>query len=92
MRNIGTVMYRYSLPTVGKPNNNELHAGEKTYPMKQHGCTRDALMFEGDQVAEAVLCDKEGSPVLGVSCPQAEAYGIVYFGDDVYFYEPALFV
>ncbi len=36
----------------------------------------DALMFEGGQVTKAVLCDKEGREVLGVDCPQAEAYGI----------------
>lgn len=38
--------------------------------------THDALMFEGGQVTKAVLCDKEGREVLGVDCPQAEAYGI----------------
>lgn len=37
---------------------------------------RDALMFEDSQVSEAVLCDPSGERVLGVSCPQAEAYGI----------------
>lgn len=36
----------------------------------------DALMFEGGQVTKAVLCDKGGREVLGVDCPQAEAYGI----------------
>lgn len=36
----------------------------------------DALMFENGQVAKAVLCDKEGNGVLGVSCRQAEAYGV----------------
>lgn len=36
----------------------------------------DALMFEGGQITKAVLCDKEGREVLGVDCPQAEAYGI----------------
>ncbi len=45
-------------------------------PLKADTFAHDALMFEGGQVAEAVLCDKMGAPVLGVSCPQAEAYGI----------------
>lgn len=36
----------------------------------------DALMFEDGQVTKAVLCDKDGREVLGVDCPQAEAYGI----------------
>ena len=45
-------------------------------PLKADTFAHDALMFEGGQVAEAILCDKEGTPVLGVSCPQAEAYGI----------------
>lgn len=45
-------------------------------PLKADTFAHDALMFEGGQVAEAVLCNKEGIPVLGVSCPQAEAYGI----------------
>ena len=45
-------------------------------PIKSDTFAHDALMFEGGQVTEAVLCDKEGTPVLGVSCPQAEAYGI----------------
>ena len=44
--------------------------------LKADTFVHDALMFEGGQVAEAILCDKEGTPVLGVSCPQAEAYGI----------------
>lgn len=45
-------------------------------PIKADTFAHDALMFEGGQVTEAVLCDKEGVPVLGVGCPQAEAYGI----------------
>ncbi len=45
-------------------------------PLKADTFAHDALMFEDGQVAEAILCDKEGAPVLGVSCPQAEAYGI----------------
>ena len=45
-------------------------------PLKADTFAHDALMFEDGQVVEAVLCDKEGSPVLGVSCPQAEAYGV----------------
>lgn len=45
-------------------------------PLKADTFAHDALMFEDGQVAEAILCDKKGVPVLGVSCPQAEAYGI----------------
>lgn len=45
-------------------------------PITADTFAHDALMFEGSQVTEAVLCDKEGNKVLGVSCPQAEAYGI----------------
>ena len=45
-------------------------------PIKVNTFAHDALMFEDGQVTEAVLCDKEGIPVLGVDCPQAEAYGI----------------
>lgn len=45
-------------------------------PLKADTFAYDALMFEDGQVMEAVLCDKEGTPMLGVSCPQAEAYGI----------------
>ena len=47
-----------------------------TMPVEADTFAHDALMFEGGQVTEAILCDKEGNPVLGVSCPQAEAYGI----------------
>lgn len=36
----------------------------------------DALIFEHGQVATTELLDKHGKPVLSVSCPQAEAYGI----------------
>ena len=45
-------------------------------PVTGNSFARDALIFEGGQVATAVLCDKQGRPVLGVECPQAEAYGI----------------
>ncbi|MBR4505643.1 MAG: aldose 1-epimerase family protein [Bacteroidales bacterium] len=45
-------------------------------PITADTFAHDALMFEGGQVTKAVLCDKEGNAVLGVSCPQAEAYGI----------------
>ena len=45
-------------------------------PLKADTFAHDALMFEDGQVTEAILCNKEGVPVLGVSCPQAEAYGI----------------
>lgn len=36
----------------------------------------DALIFEQGQVSTAELCDKQGRPVLSVSCRQAEAFGI----------------
>ncbi len=45
-------------------------------PITADTFAHDALMFEGGQVIKAVLCDKEGREVLGVDCPQAEAYGI----------------
>ena len=45
-------------------------------PITADTFAHDALMFEGGQVTKAVLCDKEGREVLGVDCPQAEAYGI----------------
>ena len=45
-------------------------------PIEVDTFAHDALMFEGGQVTKAILCDKEGNKVLGVSCPQAEAYGI----------------
>ena len=45
-------------------------------PLTADSFAHDALMFEGGQVAEAILCDKEGNKVLGVKCPQAESYGI----------------
>ena len=45
-------------------------------PIEADTFAHDALMFEGGQVTKAVLCDKEGCEVLGVDCPQAEAYGI----------------
>ena len=45
-------------------------------PIGANTFANDALMFEGGQVAMAVLCDKEGHDVVAVSCPQAEAYGI----------------
>lgn len=49
---------------------------ESPMPIKADTFAHDALMFEDGQVTEVILCDKEGAPVLGVSCPQAEAYGI----------------
>lgn len=45
-------------------------------PIEANAFAHDALMFEGGQVTQAVLCDKDGNKVLGVRCPQAEAYGI----------------
>lgn len=49
---------------------------EPLMPLADDTFAHDALMFEGGQVACAELCDKEMRPVLRVSCPQAEAYGI----------------
>ena len=45
-------------------------------PLKADTFVYDALMFEDGQVAEAILCDKDVYPVIGVKCSQAEAYGI----------------
>lgn len=45
-------------------------------PIEADTFAHDALMFEGGLVSKAVLCDKKGNAVLGVSCQQAEAYGI----------------
>lgn len=45
-------------------------------PIEADTFAHDALMFEGEQVTKAVLCDKAGREVLSVNCRQAEAYGI----------------
>lgn len=45
-------------------------------PLMNDTFAHDALMFEDGQVAMAVLCDKKKDRVLGVSCPQAEAFGV----------------
>ena len=45
-------------------------------PITNDTFVHDALVFESGQVAETVLCDKQGHPVLSVLCPQAEAFGI----------------
>lgn len=45
-------------------------------PITNDTFAHDALVFESGQVAETVLCDKQGHPVLSVLCPQAEAFGI----------------
>ncbi len=45
-------------------------------PLTADTFAHDALVFEQGQVAEAVLCDKQGRAVLSVLCPQAEAFGI----------------
>lgn len=45
-------------------------------PVTADTFAHDALIFEDSQVAKAVLCDKQGIPILSVSCPQAEAFGI----------------
>ena len=45
-------------------------------PVTADTFAHDALIFEQGQVATAELCDKQGRPVLRVSCPQAEAFGV----------------
>lgn len=45
-------------------------------PLTGETFAHDALVFEQGQVAEAVLLDRRRQPVLGVRCPQAEAFGI----------------
>ena len=45
-------------------------------PVRNDTFAHDALIFENGQVATTELCDKAGTPVLRVECPQAEAYGI----------------
>ena len=45
-------------------------------PIHNDTFAHDALIFENGQVATTELCDKDGTPVLRVECPQAEAYGI----------------
>lgn len=45
-------------------------------PLRNDTFAQDALMFEGGQVAMAVLCDKKKDRLLGVCCPQAEAFGV----------------
>ena len=46
-------------------------------PLTADTFAHDALMFEGGQVVKAELWDRHlTAPILSVSCPQAEAYGI----------------
>ncbi|MCR4828390.1 MAG: aldose 1-epimerase family protein [Bacteroidales bacterium] len=45
-------------------------------PLMSDTFAHDALIIEQAQVAAAELCDRHGRPVLRVSCPQAEAFGI----------------
>ena len=45
-------------------------------PIVEDTFAHDALIFEQGQVTTVELCDKQGHPVLSVSCPQAEAFGI----------------
>ena len=45
-------------------------------PVTADTFAHDALIFEEGQVAVAEMLDKQGHPVLSVSCPQAEAFGI----------------
>lgn len=48
----------------------------KEMPILADTFSRDALIIEKGQVATTELLDAQGNPVLRVSCPQAEAYGI----------------
>ena len=45
-------------------------------PVTGETFAHDALIIEEGQVASTELLDKQGTPVLRVDCPQAEAYGI----------------
>ena len=45
-------------------------------PLTNDTFAHDALVFEQGQVAEAVLLDPRRQPILSVSCPQAEAFGV----------------
>jgi len=44
--------------------------------INKHTFENDALLIEGQQVGSVALLDKFGHPVLTVSCPQADAFGI----------------
>lgn len=48
----------------------------KEMPLMPRTFINDALIFEGGQVAKAELWDRHCQPVLSVSCPQAEAFGV----------------
>ncbi len=48
----------------------------KEMPLMPRTFIGDALIFEGSQVAKAELWDRHCQPVLSVSCPQAEAFGV----------------
>jgi len=48
----------------------------KEMPIMPRTFIKDAHIFEGGQVAKAELWDRHGQPVLNVSCPQAEAFGV----------------
>lgn len=58
------------------PLTEPLHV-DSLMPLTKDTFAHDALMFEGGQVTKTELWDKYlTSPILSVSCPQAEAYGI----------------
>lgn len=44
--------------------------------INKHTFANDALLIEGRQVASVALHDKFGHPVLTVSCPNADAFGL----------------
>lgn len=48
----------------------------KEMPLMPRTFIDGALIFEGGQVAKAELWDRHCQPVLSVSCPQAEAFGV----------------
>ena len=58
------------------PLTEPLHV-DSLMPLTKDTFAHDALMFEGGQVIKAELWDKHlTTPILSVSCQQAEAYGI----------------
>ena len=59
----------YGIP-MALSNNNGILA------INKHTFANDALLIEGRQVESVALHDKFGHPVLTVSCPQADAFGL----------------
>jgi len=59
----------YGTPMALNNNNGILAINRNTF-------ANDALLIEGQQVASVALLNKFGHPVLTVSCPQADAFGL----------------